>query len=144
MATARTIACRFLAPSAALIATLALGATPAQAQAVAPQDSSVGAASAQGAGAAGPSERSSQPPVKFAAGCDAATAKLQRTLRDLRYAIGRTDGCDSAATRAAIQAFQKAQGLDGRRRRRPADPARPALACPADGPPDRPRQLRRS
>lgn len=136
MPTARTIACRMLATSAALATTLAVGATAhgqavapqepatsAQAQGAAPQEPATSAqaqgaaprepatsAQAQAAAPGGPATRA-QAPLKVAKGCDAAIATLQRKLRDLRYAVGRADGCDGPATRAAVQAFQKAQGL---------------------------------
>jgi peptidoglycan hydrolase-like protein with peptidoglycan-binding domain len=45
------------------------------------------------------------------AGCDAATLDLQRALNAARYPAGPADGCAGPATRAAVQAFQLAQGL---------------------------------
>jgi peptidoglycan hydrolase-like protein with peptidoglycan-binding domain len=43
--------------------------------------------------------------------CDAATVGLQRALKAARYPAGPLDGCVGPATRAALQAFQLAQGL---------------------------------
>jgi len=60
---------------------------------------------AVGALAAGPAVASP------GAGCHRATAELQRRLVQLHYVLGRADGCDGPATRAAVVAFQKAQGL---------------------------------
>ena len=163
MPTARTIACRMLATSAAVATALAAGATSGLAQAVAPPEPATSAqapaaapqepatsaqaqgaaprepatsAQAQAAAPGGPASQA-QAPLKVAKGCDPAIATLQRKLRDLRYAVGRADGCDGPATRAAVQAFQKAQGLvaDGvvgpRTRRALRSPVRPWRACAA-------------
>jgi hypothetical protein len=43
--------------------------------------------------------------------CDEQTTVLQTELADAHFAVGAIDGCDGAATRAAVQAFQKANGL---------------------------------
>jgi peptidoglycan hydrolase-like protein with peptidoglycan-binding domain len=51
------------------------------------------------------------PSSAVAAGCDTATRNLQRALTAARYPAGPVDGCPGPATRAGVQAFQRAQGL---------------------------------
>ena len=43
--------------------------------------------------------------------CDAKTTALQERLTELHYPTGGVDGCAGASTKAAVQAFQKANGL---------------------------------
>ncbi|MEJ7786634.1 MAG: L,D-transpeptidase family protein [Solirubrobacteraceae bacterium] len=72
-------------------------------------------------------------------GCDRSTAILQARLTELRYRSGSLDGCSGPATRAAVQAFQKAQGLtaDGDAgpltRRALRSPTRPSAQSSAPG-----------
>jgi len=74
-----------------------------------------------------------------APGCDRATGDLQRRLVALHYVLGRADGCNGPATLAAIQAFQRAQGLpaDGiagpATRRALRSPKRPVARSRAPG-----------
>ena len=43
--------------------------------------------------------------------CAAMTTVLQERLTELHYPTGGVDGCAGASTKAAVQAFQKANGL---------------------------------
>ena len=43
--------------------------------------------------------------------CDTKTTVLQERLTELHYPTGGVDGCAGASTKAAVQAFQKANGL---------------------------------
>jgi lipoprotein-anchoring transpeptidase ErfK/SrfK len=43
--------------------------------------------------------------------CNDDMAELQTELSDQHFPVGTIDGCDGAATHAAVQAFQKANGL---------------------------------
>lgn len=61
--------------------------------------------------------------------CDAKTAALQERLEVLHFPGGAVDGCAGPSTRAAVQAFQKANGLSADGVAGPK--TRAALAAPA-------------
>jgi peptidoglycan hydrolase-like protein with peptidoglycan-binding domain len=58
-----------------------------------------------------PTATAAPSPTATRSGCDRTTLDLQKSLNAAGYPAGRPDGCVGPATRAAVQAFQRAQDL---------------------------------